>query len=138
MPETPWYHDGLKFQCTQCGNCCTGPPGYVWVNAEEIEAIAQYRGEEPKQLVSQSVRAVGMRHSLRERPNGDCVFLDADTRRCTIYPVRPRQCRTWPFWQSNLRSPEAWAQTCQVCPGAGKGDFVPLEHIERQAAMIRV
>ena len=40
MSETPWYADGLKFRCTQCGDCCTGAPGFVWVNQEEIEAIA--------------------------------------------------------------------------------------------------
>lgn len=38
--STPWYADGLKFKCTGCGDCCTGAPGYVWVNKAEIEAIA--------------------------------------------------------------------------------------------------
>ncbi|WP_296458322.1 hypothetical protein [Rubinisphaera sp.] len=37
-----WYKDGLKFECTQCGNCCTGGPGAVWVSEEEIQAIAEY------------------------------------------------------------------------------------------------
>ena len=39
--EQPWYKDGLGFQCTQCGDCCTGAPGYVWINAAEI-AFASY------------------------------------------------------------------------------------------------
>ena len=26
-----WYRDGLRFECTRCGACCTGAPGYVWV-----------------------------------------------------------------------------------------------------------
>ena len=30
-PDT-WYHLGLRFQCTGCGDCCTGAPGYVWIN----------------------------------------------------------------------------------------------------------
>ena len=38
MPATPWYKDGLRFQCTGCGDCCTGGPGYVWVNQAEIDA----------------------------------------------------------------------------------------------------
>ncbi len=29
-----------------------------------------------------------------------CEFLDQTSRRCTIYPVRPRQCRTFPFWSA--------------------------------------
>ena len=43
MPRL-WYRDGLQFECTQCGNCCTGDPGYVWVTPEEIKAIAAKDG----------------------------------------------------------------------------------------------
>ncbi len=42
MSQQPWYQDGLKFRCTGCGDCCTGAPGYVWVNKEEIAALAVY------------------------------------------------------------------------------------------------
>ncbi len=45
MAEQPWYKDGLRFKCTQCGDCCTGAPGYVWVNQAEIEGIAAELGE---------------------------------------------------------------------------------------------
>lgn len=138
VANEPWYKDGLRFCCTQCGNCCTGPPGYVWVNGKEMEQIAAYLGDGVARLRSEFVREVGVRYSLRERANGDCVFLDANTRRCTIYAVRPRQCRSWPFWPSNLRSPQDWQQTCEFCPGAGQGEMVPLEQIETQAALIRV
>ena len=30
-----WYEDGLRFSCSQCGNCCTGPPGAVWFTDNE-------------------------------------------------------------------------------------------------------
>ena len=63
--------------------------------------------------------------------NGDCVFFDNKTRKCRVYAARPRQCRTWPFWDSNIRTPEAWAETCQVCPGSGKGRLYQLEEIQR-------
>ena len=39
-----WYKDGLAFQCTQCGNCCTGPPGAVWFNDKEAEEMAAELG----------------------------------------------------------------------------------------------
>ena len=44
MPDLPWYHAGLKFTCTQCGDCCSGTPGYVWVTNEEIVALAAATG----------------------------------------------------------------------------------------------
>ena len=39
-----WYADGLRFSCTQCGNCCTGPPGAVWFNEDEGKAMADKVG----------------------------------------------------------------------------------------------
>src|SRR6516165_2359859 len=98
MPE-PWYQEGLRFRCTRCGHCCTGAPGYVWVNDEEIAAIAGHRGDDVDEFRTMHVRQVGSRQSLREKANGDCIFYDK-YQGCTIYPVRPKQCRTWPFWES--------------------------------------
>jgi hypothetical protein len=137
MPD-PWFRDGLSFTCTRCGACCTGAPGYVWVNSQEIEQIAAYRGEAVEEFARTALRQVGTAFSLTERPNGDCVFYDREGRGCMIYPVRPRQCRTWPFWSSNIKTPAAWEETCKVCPGAGGGDFVSCEEVLRQAAVIRL
>lgn len=134
----PWYKDGLRFQCTGCGDCCTGAPGFVWVNKEEIEALAAKVGLEPDEFESNYVREIGVRKSLNEFENGDCVFLDGATRKCRVYEARPRQCRTWPFWDSNVGTPEAWAETCQVCPGSGTGKLYQLEQIESQRAVIRI
>ena len=133
----PWYRDGLRFQCTRCGKCCTGAAGYVWVNDEEIAAIAGHRGEGVSQTETLFTRPVGRRRSLKERDNGDCVFFDKD-RGCTIYQVRPRQCRTWPFWESNVATPEGWEKTCEVCPGSGHGDLIPAEEITRWLNVIRI
>ena len=134
----PWYHQGLRFTCTGCGDCCTGGPGYVWVNNDEISAIAAFLGVSEEECQRDYVRKVGVRKSLVELANYDCVFLDGQTRRCNIYSVRPRQCRTWPFWQSNIRTPQAWEQTCRVCPGSGKGKLHTIDVIESQAAVIRL
>jgi Fe-S-cluster containining protein len=138
MSDLPWYRDGLNFQCTQCGDCCTGAPGYVWVTSEEIVALAAARGMDPQTFEAQYVRQVGARKSLKERPNGDCVLFDNQTRRCTAYAARPRQCRTWPFWDSNLRTPADWQHTCQVCPGSGHGRLYTLDEIEDLRRVIRV
>jgi len=134
----PWYKDGLEFACSQCGNCCTGAPGYVWMNDAEIHAMAEYVNMPVADFITTYTRKVGIRVTLRERSNYDCVFFDSVKRNCTVYPVRPRQCRTWPFWDSNLKSPEAWEDVKLTCPGAGQGNFVSLEEIQRQAALIRI
>jgi len=135
--KEPWYEDGLRFGCTRCGNCCTGAPGHVWVNAEEIAAIAEHRGESEAETTALHTRQVGNRRSLREKDNGDCVFYDR-AKGCTVYSVRPRQCRTWPFWESNVVTAEAWERTCEICPGSGKGELISSEEITRRVKVIRI
>jgi Fe-S-cluster containining protein len=137
MSEKPWYHNGLQFKCSGCGDCCTGAPGYVWVNKAEIAALAELVDLDVETFMERYTRQIGIRHSLVELPNYDCVFLDAE-RHCTVYGARPRQCRTWPFWQSNIRTPEDWERTCEECPGSGTGPMVSLEEIEQQAREIRI
>ncbi|MCY2964173.1 MAG: YkgJ family cysteine cluster protein [Planctomycetota bacterium] len=132
----PWYHEGLRFTCTQCGDCCTGSEGYVWVDDEEIRAIAQAIGKDEGTVRVEHTRRLGMRISLKEFANGDCTLLDPETRKCRVYSVRPKQCRTWPFWNSNLESPRAWKETEKVCPGSGQGRLYQLEEIQAQAAII--
>src|SRR5436190_2479311 len=96
----PWYKDGLRFTCTRCGHCCTGEPGHVYVNEEEIQAIAEHLGDSVDEVIGLYTKPTHRERSLREKANGDCVFFEQDVG-CTIYSIRPRQCRTWPFWESN-------------------------------------
>jgi len=124
----PWYHEGLQFTCTQCGDCCSGAPGVVWVTEAEIRQIAEFKGLSLGEMQIYHLRNVGGRVSLREFPNGDCTFLDG-SRRCTVYPVRPAQCQTWPFWNSNLESQARWDAVRPTCPGMGCGRLYSLEEI---------
>ena len=149
MPETAnreWYADGLRFTCTQCGNCCTGPKGYVWFNDEEAVAIASHLNLPLDGFLQTYARKVGGRWSLRETLRDglyDCVFLKLDSasgrRVCSIYTVRPQQCRTWPFWSDNLRSPRTYRAVAREtpCPGMrkgieGEGAFYPIDKIRIQ------
>lgn len=135
-----WYADGLRFTCTQCGNCCTGPAGYVWFNPTEAKAIADYLGLSVAEFEEQYARRIGARRSLNERKTRhgyDCIFLDRDEQGkalCKIYPVRPTQCRTWPFWPENLEEMEDYVRLARRCPGVragleGEGEFFPIEQI---------
>jgi Fe-S-cluster containining protein len=132
-----WYKDGLRFQCTRCGHCCTGEPGFVWVTDEELAAIAVFRGETLEETKALYTRWTTRGQTLREKLNGDCIFYDKNAG-CTVYPVRPPQCRTWPFWESNVATPEDWEQTCAVCPGSGRGELIPAEEITRRLKVIRL
>ncbi len=138
MDDTPWFKDGLQFTCSGCGDCCTGAPGYVWVNREEIADLAQEVKLSVEEFETRYVRKVGIRKSLIEYGNGDCVFFDANTRKCTVYHARPMQCRTWPFWQSNVKTPKDWQHTCEVCPGSGQGKLHSVEHILHQIAVVKL
>ena len=65
--ETPWYADGLTFTCAQCGNCCTGAPGYVWISDEEIGRMAKHLKITRAALLDQYCRKIGSRYSFKER-----------------------------------------------------------------------
>jgi Fe-S-cluster containining protein len=132
-PSAPWYRDGLRFSCTQCGNCCTGAPGYVWVDADEIGRLAEALGLSVDEFGRQFVRQVGRRYSLIERPNGECIFWDKAAG-CTVYDARPTQCRTWPFWEENIESKADWELVGLTCPGTDQGRFYSVEEIEAAAA----
>ncbi len=136
---TQWYDRGLRFSCTQCGNCCTGPPGTVWFTLEEGRNIAAKLGVETTEFYARYAQKVDGRWSLRELPVGDgnydCVFLDrtsADGKTgCSIYSERPAQCRTWPFWPENLTSRATWEAVKRrtPCPGMDNGTLVPVDQI---------
>lgn len=138
MNKAPWYHHGLRFQCTGCGNCCMGAPGYVWINNTEIEAMSALLRISTVEFQKRYVRLIGVRKSLIELDNGDCIFFDNQRRCCQVYEARPRQCRTWPFWSSNLSSPQMWQDIATRCPGCNHGLYISWEEIEAQIQLTRI
>jgi Fe-S-cluster containining protein len=124
--KAPWYREGLRFSCTQCGHCCTGAPGYVWVTRAELADLAAFLGISEEVFARRYLRRVGRRYSLIEKAGGDCVFYDDG---CSVYPSRPRQCRTFPFWSENLKSRADWEWATAECPGVAQGRLYSLEEI---------
>jgi Fe-S-cluster containining protein len=114
-----WYRDGLRFECTRCGKCCTGAPGYVWVSIPEIYRIAEFLGIDDREVMRGFTLSVNQRISLIEKRNGDCIFYD--NKLCRIYPVRPAQCSTYPFWRDVVHSPCTWERETASCEGINKG-----------------
>lgn len=136
-PDQPWFENGLSFECTRCGNCCTGAPGYVWVDDEEVAKLAAMRGEPLREFTEVYTYKARGKRTLREKSNGDCIFFEAG-RGCTVYSARPKQCRTWPFWESIVKSPEEWQSTAESCPGMNQGNLIPVEEILRRVKVIKM
>ena len=88
--------------CETCGGrCCTGESGNIFVNNEEIKAITVLLKTDIVTFYERYLVKRGYRFSLKERQVGDsydCIFFDRVRAICTIYSVRPLQCRTFPFW----------------------------------------
>lgn len=137
--KPPWYLTGLAFECRQCGRCCSGPEeGYVWVSDEEIAGISLFLGVTAEHFRRVCARKAGGHYTIREqKPSNDCLFLIRDEsgqKRCSIYSVRPSQCRTWPFWPGNIANSDSWAQAAMRCPGVNRGELFSQEIIESRAA----
>jgi len=134
-PGAVWYKDGLRFECTMCGNCCSGSPGTVTVNDAEIAALARRL-----ELAEDVVLERYTRHmpngsiSLREKPDYDCVFY-AGEQGCSVYEDRPSQCRNWPFWRTNVLNRACWDNAAEGCPGMNSGRLYTIEEIEERAGV---
>jgi Fe-S-cluster containining protein len=110
----------------------------VWFTRSEGEAMATALGMDLPTFLQAHARTIHGRWSLLERPGPrgmDCILLDRETQSgkalCRVYRDRPSQCRTWPFWQRNLVSRDAWAKARESapCPGMGQGPLIPPESI---------
>lgn len=89
--------------CAKCGGkCCTGESGNIFINNEEINLLSDYLKLDKKQFMEQFIKKVGLRYSLKEvefEQGYACVFFDQIKRNCSIYELRPKQCKTFPFWK---------------------------------------
>ncbi|HEY2810298.1 MAG TPA: YkgJ family cysteine cluster protein [Rhabdochlamydiaceae bacterium] len=132
--KEPWYKDGLRFKCTGCGECCTGAPGYVWIDEAEIEEMAAFLKISPEEFVKKYTRRIDDNLSLTEDPhNFDCVFLKE--RKCLVYGARPHQCRAFPWWPDNLSSKKQWKKVAERCEGIDHADAPLITLGEIRSAM---
>jgi len=133
MAHKPWYENGLRFSCTRCGNCCRnhGAYTYVYLAPRDVSAIARHLGLGEGAFVARYCQVEDGWTSLR-MDSPACPFLEPGNT-CAIYPVRPKQCATWPFWKENLARSTWEGEVKADCPGIDEGELHPREEIERIA-----
>jgi hypothetical protein len=129
----PFFESGsLRFSCTGCGKCCeTAGDYYVYLTLKEAALIRDYLG------LSHAWFRRGYLNRLEDGDlvlgpgrNERCVFLDQDGR-CRVYPVRPLQCRTYPFWPEVAGNRRNWQREALRCEGIGNGPVVSRAVIRR-------
>jgi len=76
-------------RCLRCGDCCRETE--MLLSAEDIERLEgkSYRKEF---FVLFDEEGYAKLRNLR----GNCVFYDAENRRCKVYSLRPLGCRLYP------------------------------------------
>jgi len=99
-----------------------------------MKLVADFLKISVEQLREKYLKRIGLRTTIIEQAGTkDCIFLqnEAGPKKCMIYPVRPSQCRVWPFWSENLASTNTWNKAAQKCPGVNRGRHYSFEEIER-------
>lgn len=124
-----WYADGLKFACVEgCVDCCIthGDHAYVYLEPDDVRKLSAHLDLSPGDFLA--------RHTIREdglvmlrMDQAACHFLGEGG--CTVYPARPVQCRTFPFWKENLKTRTSWESVSGFCPGIGQGDHHTRDRI---------
>lgn len=104
----------------------------MWITKAGITRMADALGLTAKEFRATYARRVGLRLSLKEFPGGDCVLWGGNDRGCLVYPVRPIQCKTFPFWREHVKSREAWEALAGYCPGVNKGRLFSAKEIAKR------
>ncbi len=131
ITRAPFYQrEALRFECTECGACCTAGGGYyVYVTKDEIDKISVFLGISSgwfKRRYLKWLPEEGWVLAIKD--DETCLFLGED-RRCTIYAARPEQCSTYPYWPELVLHKRDWVRESSRCEGIGRGKVVPKKMI---------
>jgi Fe-S-cluster containining protein len=111
----------FKFECIAgCSNCCRLSDGFVFLTEDEANNIAEYLHKPIEEIHKWFIKRLDDRFCLVDGENEHCIFLEND--RCLIYPVRPQQCKDYPFWPEITSSEDRWIKEKKVCPGIKDND----------------
>ena len=127
------YSKGIRFKCQGSGNCCVsrGNYGFVYLSKKDIAKLSNYLNLKIKSFIKLYCdKTDGYTHFKEKLNNGDCQFLI--NKKCSVYKARPTQCKTWPFWEENLKAKKWNHEITKFCPGIGKGRIIKPIEIEKK------
>jgi putative endonuclease len=105
----------FDFKCKKCGMCCF-VDGYVALSPAEEQKIASYIGVSLTRFRRDFTEKIpGVRRRVLVLYEDGCAFLINN--KCIIYPVRPGQCREFPYWKDIVDGGSALIKAASYCKG---------------------
>ena len=90
----------LKYDCDKCVAYCCSIYDRVQVTQRDVRRLAAHFGVVPEVATARFTKLFGKERILRRRADRlfgqACMFLNQETRKCTIYNARPGTCREFP------------------------------------------
>ena len=106
------------YACKECpGKCCSGESGNIWVTQYEMRLISSFLRINLIDCIQKYFTTHNNRITNKERlteSGYECIFLKGSQKNCSIYEVRPSQCREYPFWDYFRKHKEL---IINECPG---------------------
>ena len=128
--------EGLRFACQPGCTACCEQKGFVYLTESDVIRAAEFLGISPAEFERKYVFRTRNRIRLRVPRDASCHFLTASG--CSIHPVKPTQCRIFPFWPELVESRREWQKTARsYCPGMNQGPLIQIEAARSQAEEMR-
>ncbi|MDD5759481.1 MAG: YkgJ family cysteine cluster protein [Desulfobulbaceae bacterium] len=100
------WHKYKKGLCADCrASCCTLPAEVRVSDLIRMGLVDAFEADHPPKEIAKRLKKAGIidhfnfkseMFTLARMANGDCLYLDSQRRRCTIYDKRPDTCRNHP------------------------------------------
>src|SRR4051794_35936314 len=127
--------DGLRFQCVPgCTNCCR-VQGWVYITEDDLSRAAAYVKLPVAEFEAKYVVRTKNTLRLRKPQGAQCHFLRDNG--CSIHPVKPVQCRLFPFWPELVENRADWDEAGKNCPGIGGGPLIQIGRAMEVASEMR-
>ena len=96
----------MRFECQAgCTACCT-QKGFVYLTEQDLARIAEFLGMSAAEFERRYIYRTKNLRRLRTPREGRCHFLRGEG--CSIHPVKPTQCRIFPFWPELVEKEKEW------------------------------